>query len=709
MKVQKQLRKITTPVLTVGAGLILGFLSFSGMFFLWPVVSFAIAAFVLSVVIDGLIYHENIKRALKKFKPNHLKRQFAQEFLLDYLPSLESDTEAFDAAPDFFKDYLCQLKLYQAFTHDRLDEESSLSKKLMEKRLSDMEKWFTAQLFLKRKKADPTVHIMHSINENNIPPKNSVVFLEITQQFLKIDDQGMRHLLTPDKLTSFPTLYELKLQHFLKPHQNAYQEALTERKETFRLIQAGSMLSALFMIFAATYLLGEPFLNIPLLASLPVATLPFIILPMAIIAGLAYGLLTYNASADMTQDKSFFKRKDRVKQDLKKLDWKRIPMSLLTVGLFILSAALTLCNVGTWWTIVTKARPLFSWMAKIPSFVILLMSATLAWSAGIFNLQNILTTMNELDVSSEDKKIEKEEEGEKENIWQKINPFRILLYLTYEPLRLLVFIAHLISESVNSDQVPGLSALWSFGLSFGSNAFEDWHYISGYHPPHKHDIHSLLTERFSSESEHDHNNDIPTRALRALFYPLYYLAAIWHVETSKIGQEDGKPTMSFERALEYQQGLKPEKTIMPKDTGPSPSRDWEKQHMLYLIEKKQKNIAPFAIKKQAELETFKKDLRVIDFEENQEELETLFHNEMTKEIYNTNTYTPTFFPSTSTSTASFIRELPLRTMGHAPIKKKSQFDYAGCFTKNCCPPVAPEIPAEFGPFAGLCAPSIRTQ
>ena len=87
MKVKKIPRYLALFLLTFGASLILGFLSFGGMFALWPILPLAFSAFVLSVAYEGEIYLQNIKGALNKlFKHNHLQRQLANNYLLNNFP-----------------------------------------------------------------------------------------------------------------------------------------------------------------------------------------------------------------------------------------------------------------------------------------------------------------------------------------------------------------------------------------------------------------------------------------------------------------------------------------------------------------------------------------------------------------------------------------------------------------------------------------------
>jgi len=149
----------------------------------------------------------------------------------------------------FFKDYQAQLDRLAYFGHARLNEESSARKKQIEKTLGDMEKWFAQQL-----------------------------------------------LSPPARLTS----YERQLQLWLANNDQAeWQTRLAERLSAFKKVKAFSILAGIFMGLGTTYLLVEAFSIIPFFAALALTTWPYFIVPMAIIAGTAYGLLTYNAVTDM--------------------------------------------------------------------------------------------------------------------------------------------------------------------------------------------------------------------------------------------------------------------------------------------------------------------------------------------------------------------------------------------------------------------------
>src|SRR5262249_20815004 len=133
---------------------------------------------------------------------------------------------------------------------------------------------------------------------------------------------------------------------------------------------------------------------------------------------------------------------------------------------------------------------------------------------------------------------------------QRLNPFRIILKLTYTPLRLLLFFGHLISIGVSADRLPGIPEIVSAILGIISEGFEDLHYFIGdfFHTKHKHHgTKDLIKERFA-ENGHNHDEDIPTRVLRFLFTPLFYLAALWDHGASHFVDKEREP-LSFIKLL----------------------------------------------------------------------------------------------------------------------------------------------------------------
>ena len=522
-----------------GASLILGFLSFSGTFVLWPVLPVAIAAFVLSVVYEGEIYLQNITGAMNKlFKHNHMKQTLAKAYLLEHFP----DTSLEDC-PQFFKDYEAQSQLLIQVRHKKSNNASPHRKKAIEKTLRDMEKWFARQLF--------------SEDENN---------------------------------TLIDSDYQKKLQLWLEKNQKeAWQEKFHAQKNSFYILQAASVLAALFMGLGTTYLLVEAFAAIPFLAALSFGTLQLIIAPMAVIAGVAYGLLTYNTITDIQTSDKLFNAFEKIKQD--GFTWRNAMLAFLIV----LALGLTICTAGTWMTVIKEARPLFAWMGNLPGFTFIMEwinPLVTGLSALAFNAQNTIESLEILDeflgydlcLMSTNIRLEKNKiyiqqiatdllqytvitaSGKtvtdtvtydalelniaepfnltselkntllpkllqitserhhtspqlspwlqiqnavskglthlaKHEHWsQWINPFRVILKFTVLPLRIVFFIGHLLSIAMTADRPPGIPQILSAIFAFISEGFEDFHFFA-------HFDHCDGSDDACHEHEHEHEHE----------------------------------------------------------------------------------------------------------------------------------------------------------------------------------------------------------
>jgi hypothetical protein len=550
MKTKKIPYYLLLFLLTGGASLILGFLSFGGMFALWPILPLAIGAFGLSVAYEGEIYFQNIKGALNKlfFKNDYLQRHLANEHLAACVIEANRDANR----PAFFRDYQEQLMLLHRFGHLTLDKASRIRKKRVKKTLADMEKWFALQLFSRQEG-----------NENDT----------------------YSH-------------YQQHLRLWLADHQQDQEIAKLKKRTTlFRFVAGFSILSGTFMAVGTTYLLVGQFMAIPLLASIPFGVLPALVIPMAVVAGVAWGLLTYNAITDMinndTLRKWYFKLRNEFIQDTPTRKIIITPSNVLkavvTLGLVALAIAVTVCTAGTWWSIVKNTQPLFAWMGRIPTVVMGIINPLITGlSTLIFNTENIFETLELVDqeLHAEVNIFRRIWNGivalfskpENETRWQFANPFRWILKLTYTPLRMLLFLLHLVSIAVTGDRMPGVPEIASTILGFISEFFEDLHYFSGsenhehaHHEHHDHELHDvahahdqhleeMLNERLKSAHGHSHDDDFPSKVLKGLFLPIMWLAAAWDSKASQ-GNEDKNHRLDYKPALNKLKGKKPKQTI----------------------------------------------------------------------------------------------------------------------------------------------------
>ncbi|STX52802.1 Uncharacterised protein [Legionella busanensis] len=559
MKTKKIPYYLLLTLLTLGASLIIGFLSFGGMYAILPLLPLAFASFGLSVAYEGEIYLQNIKGAFKKlFKSDYLTRYLADEFLLQHFP----DTDDKDC-PQFFKDYETQLKLLNKFSHKNLDKESLARKKKIEKTMSDMRKWFALQLYKKPNEADLDTY----------------------------------------------SKYKIQLQYWLARHgQQEAIEKLASRTTTFKGVRIFSALAGAFMGLGTTYLLVGGFATIPLLASLPFTFLPLAIVPMAIIAGAAYGFLTYNAVTDMinndTLRKWFFKIKNNfTKENASEHKIRNVFLAITAVSLLALTVALTICTAGTWWTVAKTAQPLFTWMGKMPAFIMGIINPIITGTSTlIFNLQNTSESLEMIDGLTRTKgniftKASTSIQNafhklkEHENWLQLFNPARILLKLTLTPLRILLFLGHLVSIGVTSDRVPGVPEIVSALLGIISEGFEDAHYFfeqehvhNHKHTDHYHQTKDLLKEQLQPGEGHTHEVDLPSRVLKVVFSPLYLLAALWDYATSQRNKDGSKHALSFKEAWNKQTGQQPVENVQVTSEEQKLSLDWRVEQADYRIE-----------------------------------------------------------------------------------------------------------------------------
>lgn len=545
-------RYLALGSLTVGASLILGFLSFGGMYALYPALYLAFATFGLSVAYEGEIYLQNIKGAFKKlFKSDYLQNHLAKEYLLENFPK-NTDSEV---CPQFFRDYETQLKLLGEFNHKPLNKESRIRKKQIEKTLADMEKWFALQLFATDKKKKETEELSD---------------------------------------------YTKTLRQWLKDHgQKGWQERLEKRQSTFNLVKGFSSLAATFMGLGSTYLIVEAFSVIPLMAAIPFAFWPILIVPMAVVAGAAYGMLTYNTITDLINNDTINKWYIKLRNDLSQgITTRNVFMTAMALFLVSLAIALTVCTAGTWWTVATSSRPLFEWMKRIPSFIMGIINPIITGlSAIFFNVQNSAeslemvyeATNSNTDTNIFQRTYKAVADGlthvwNTENWLQMLNPFRILLKLTVTPLRILLFLGHLVSVALTSDRMPGVPQIVAALVAIISEGFEDAHYFAG----SNHQAKTLLEQRLGSEEDHEQNSDIPTQLLKIIASPLYFLATRWDYYASQMNTGSGNEqpkALTLEQARNKQLGLQEEVNVSLPHDAQRPSKEWQVEHTVSLIEK----------------------------------------------------------------------------------------------------------------------------
>lgn len=492
MKTKKLPYYLFLAALTGGASLTLGFLSFTGAMALWPALGFGISFFVLSVAYEGEIYLQNIKGALNKlFQSSYTRRRLANEFLLEHLPdALDEKT------PAFIHDYHELLRIEQQYQHAAITNTNQQKLKRIKKSIKQADKVFTELLFT----TEP------------LSPEENAHYLITLQTW--IHSRGTHDL-----------------------HQT-----LQSRKRWYQGTLAFSAVCAVLMGLGTVYLLTGPLLSIPFFAALPLPILGAGIAIGALFSGLAYGLLTYNSIVDMINNDTLSKWYQKVKNDLRDdFGPRSFIMASAALALAVLSLVMTVCTAGTWWTIVKETPKVFTWMKYVPSAIsTACMPFFLGISSLIFNVENTAETLENVDEIIKQSGTGSasffkgftssiEEAWNRESPLQRLNPFRILLKLTYMPLKVVLFVGHLLSIAVTSDRVPGMSETLSALLGFLQEGFTDVNYFfNTKEPSPPKTARERLEHRSKGGGEHDHNSDIPSVLLKWAFSPIFAAASLWH-------------------------------------------------------------------------------------------------------------------------------------------------------------------------------------
>ncbi|WP_051131836.1 hypothetical protein [Legionella tunisiensis] len=174
---------------------------------------------------------------------------------------------------------------------------------------------------------------------------------------------------------------------------------------------------------------------------------------------------------------------------------------------------------------------------------------------------------------------------ERENWLQIANPARLVLAVTITPLRVLLFLGHLVSIGVTADRMPGIPEMVSAILGIVSEGFEDIHYFVPHEHDHSHSTKGLLEERLEAGHGHDHSADLPTRILKLIALPIYGLAALWDSAFSQFNNP--KQQLGLSSAWDKQTGqpaVAPPVKLDQEDIAKI-SEDWRRHQADFRIER----------------------------------------------------------------------------------------------------------------------------
>lgn len=505
LKKTKVLRYVVATSLTMGTVLSVGFLSFSGLWIIYPYIIPAILAFFLSGVIEGKVFGISIFKGLARLKllsPNGEKHLLFSE--LNKLLSTKEESWV-NSQCRFLQDYYNQRKKYKALKNNPSANEEDV--KEAKQRLEELKDYLYQEM---NKPNDP------GIEDPYVSPA--------------IKDASLIELNSAKRSVWF-----------------------------LRFFWLISILVGIVSGFVTAFAVQEA-ITVGLALSLSVTALSAIVWPVAIFAAIGATFLLYYAITDIVKNdaivkacsKTFKLFKRSTEESIGVYLLRLLALSIVVMGITSLTVFATAASGGTCWIVMQKGIKLLA--PKLPIFVAYCASTilipinfvtdliygfsttvqTIDNCKGIFQAifdiikhpikaiknfcANIKTKLNNL--------------KEKESWGQFFNPFRILAKLIISPLQSLVFIGHLISIGLTTDRFMNVPPPLVAGVCAIAEGLQDLSFLT------TEDGHNHAQHDHEEDDGHDHGNLLQL-PLQVLLLPVLLTVGVLYWFVKKCGNEVG--------------------------------------------------------------------------------------------------------------------------------------------------------------------------
>ncbi|MEN9449941.1 MAG: hypothetical protein RJA83_555 [Pseudomonadota bacterium] len=507
LKKTKALRYVVATFLTMGTVLSVGFLSFSGLWLIYPYIIPAILAFFLSGVIEGKVFGTGIFKGLARLK---LLTSSAQKHLLiselnQLIIHKMKDSNWLDRQCLFLKDYWQQKEYYKSLKKDPHINEIELQ--AAKERLEELKNYF---------------------------------YQKVSSSNFKGNDY---------------------LQENLK---NAGEHLLQTAKRSvwfLRFFWIISILTGIVSGFVTAFAVQEA-ITVGLALSLSATALSAIVWPVAIFAAIGATFLLYYAITDIVKNDAISKAcsktlelfKQKTEESISAYSFRLLALCLGVVGIASLTVFATAASGGTCWIVMQKGIKLLA--PKLPIFVAYCVSTILipinfatdliyGFSTTLQTIDNCksifiaifegithpIEAIKNFWFNIKNKLVKLKE---KESWGQFFNPFRIVAMLVISPLQSLVFIGHLISIGLTTDRFFNVPPPVVAGLCATSEGLQDLSFLT------KEDDHSHAHGQHDHEEDdgHDHGNLLQL-PLQLFLFPILLPAGIFYWVLKKFGSGVG--------------------------------------------------------------------------------------------------------------------------------------------------------------------------
>lgn len=556
-----------TGLLTTGAVIAIGILSYCGMLVISPSLTLAWIAFALAGFIDGEVYLQNIGNGIDNLK---LAGYRGIDTLI--IHALDQQVKkGLNQPSELVKQYAAQKKYVESFKHKKLNPAQKKAKKEAIKRLRRMQKMFVDRVLSEGESTDASIILIRQ----SLPTfKRKIWYLRLS---------------LPICIGS---------------------------GAAFGLATAAALQTTLLGMTAALSVTIWP------LAALAAVAYAFLIYQTISDMVRNETIIKWRK-----QFVTWFHRDRLENGDKKPIDSRyilRIVGVSFLLGLTIsIGIIATLATAGTWWLPVKHAASLLPIAASGANLIrnILVPLATAATL--VFTIRNSIKTVKEMvhDIQTKDPlgylrrqafafahacqdllrsdpiayiKQKKAQYANNKSWAELFNPFRLLAAAISAPFLFLVFIGHIAAVGLTGDRAPGLNYVATiFSAVFGalSDGFVDYHYVIG----HKHETKEGEAHKHDAEDEEQHSHGmIANFILKVALSPLLLMASGWDYVVEK-----KDPTLSakerFTKIVKTNFGIH-EHTGTP-DNEPQLTRAYLDEEMQYRFEKQKKRLKHVFLRK----------------------------------------------------------------------------------------------------------------
>ena len=506
LKKTKVLHYVVATSLTMGTVLSVGFLSFSGLWIIYPYIIPAILAFFLSGVIEGKVFGTSIFKGLARLKllgPNGEKHLLFSE--LNKLLSMKGENWV-KSQCDFLQDYCNQRKKYKALKNNPSANEEDV--KEAKQRLEELKDYLYQQI--------------------NIPNDSDIEDPYVSQV---IKDASLIELNSAKRSVWF-----------------------------LRFFWLISILVGIVSGFVTAFAVQEA-VTVGLALSLSVTALSAIVWPVAIFAAIGATFLLYYAITDIVKNDAIGKAcsktlnlfKRSTEESIGAYLLRLLALSIVVVGITSLTVFATAASGGTCWIVMQKGIKLLT--PKLPIFVAYCASTILIPINFATDLiYGFSTTVQTIDnckgvfqgifeiikhpikaIKNFCANIETKLDNlkEKESWGQFFNPFRILAKLIISPLQSLVFIGHLISIGLTTDRFMNVPPPLVAGVCAIAEGLQDLSFLTT-----ENDDNHAQNNDHGEDDGHDHGNLLQL-PLQVLLSPVLITVGVLYWFVKKCGNEVG--------------------------------------------------------------------------------------------------------------------------------------------------------------------------